>query len=168
MFIEVNFFKKTIFNINLMRKTRLLVPLILMVTSIIYIEGCKKKDFCTDKDASNYKWVPFSETNEGCIYKGDVVFWYDQNTANLLGKEGVIFLNYYLDGQLKGSSAITACLTTAPECGQDCSLTVSIDLDNEKNKVVMFLIKDQDGALWFEQFVKVYANSCTKQQLIWW
>jgi hypothetical protein len=141
------------------------ISLILIVgLSLISLQSCRPEEGCTNKDATNYS--PDAEKDDGsCKYKGEIVFWYDATTsANLIDYDSMS-LKFYVDGNLVGSTASSVYWNSAPNCGQNSSITVSKDLGSDKSKSANYQVKDEyDEVLW-QGSVTFEANTCSKYRL---
>jgi hypothetical protein len=131
--------------------------------------SCKKDNKikgCMDKDSQNYDPTA-QEDNGSCLYEGQVVFWYSQTASAGLIADGATALTFYLNSQVIGSSAASVYWTTAPDCGQNGSITVTEDLGKVKTHAYSLSVKDQTGHEYWTGTVNVDANTCTLYQLTW-
>lgn len=137
----------------------------LLAISTTIFTSCKKEG-CTDVDAENY-CDKCKKDDGSCQFKGQIVFWYNQATADSLVNDGATALTYYVDGKVVGSSAASVYWTGAPNCDQGGSVTVSKNLGNVKNKSYTYSVKDQTGFEYWSGTVNFTANTCTATQLTW-
>ena len=143
-----------------MKKTLLLLTGLM----ILILSSCGKKG-CADMDATNYNSKIKPKNSCNCVYEGNVVFWYNQTTANLLLDDGATSLTYYVDGEIIGSSACNTYWTGVPSCGQNGSITVTKDLGSVKNKTYSYSVKDQTGFEYWNGIVNFTANTCQSVEL---
>lgn len=146
-------------------KTIKFLSLGLLIIGTTIFTSCGKKG-CTDPDAENYCENCKKEDNT-CTFKGQIVFWYNQATADSLLNDGATALTYYVDGAVAGSSAASVYWTGAPNCDQSGSVTVSKDLGTVKNKSYSYSVKDQTGFEYWSGTANFTANTCTATQLTW-
>jgi len=130
-----------------------------MLMGVLAFTGCKREG-CTDRDSAAYD--PDAKNDDGsCQYQGEIVFWYDQATADYLTNICVsTSLTYYVDGQVVGSSAASVFFTGAPNCGQNSTITVTKDLGSVKSKSFSFSIKDDIGDELWNGTDNFTANTC--------
>lgn len=117
-----------------------------------------------DSSAENYCSECKKEDNS-CKYKGEIVFWFDEATANALLDDGAVSLTYYVNGQIVGSSSAGIFWTSAPSCGQNGSITVTKDLGNVKNLSYDYVVKDQTGWTYWSGSANFTASTCTNVKL---
>jgi hypothetical protein len=96
---------------------------------------------------------------------GSVVFWMDEETAEYYTYLGSTSLNYYIDDQFSGSSALVY-FNNAPNCGQNAATTIKKDLGTLKSKGFFFKVTNQNGEELWEGVVNLETNVCLKKQLI--
>ncbi len=144
--------------------TKIGIVMLLAVTATTF-NSCKKAKVkgCMNSSATNYK-SDAEEDDGSCSYTGNIVFWYDQSTANVLSSAGVTGVYYYLDGSLAGSSA-NVWFATAPSCGGNGTVTVSKTWRANPASGSNYSIKDQAGTVLGSGSVTFDANTCTKVQL---
>ena len=138
------------------------VLLTISVLSLMLI-SCKKEG-CIDIDATNYD-ANAKKDNGTCTFEGSNVFWYDEAVATFLVSDDAVSLFYYVDGQLIGSSAAGAYWTSAPDCGQDASTTVTKNLGNVKTQSYTYEVIDQSGWSYWSGTLNFNANTCISVEL---
>jgi hypothetical protein len=131
--------------------------------AVVALSGCKQEG-CTNPDAVNYS--SDADTDDGsCTYEGEVVFWYgaaaSQMVIDYYGKS----LEFYVDGQLVGSTAAAVYWNGAPDCGQNGSITVTKDLGSVPTRAATYEVYDEDGYMWWSGIVNFDANTCTSFEL---
>lgn len=92
-------------------KTKIMIMALLASTA--FINGCAKKEGCTDKNSLNYD-ADAEKDNGTCTYKGKAVFWND--VASSLGDVTVTMA----DGT---TGTITSDYTAAPACDDAACFT---------------------------------------------
>ncbi|NOQ75741.1 MAG: hypothetical protein GQ574_27285 [Crocinitomix sp.] len=142
-----------------MKKTLLLSISILSIS----LMSCKKEG-CTDFDATNYD-ADAKKENGTCIFEGSNVFWYDEDVATFLVSDDAVSLFYYVNDQLIGSSAAGVYWTSAPDCGQDASITVTKNLGNIKTQSFSYEVIDQSGWTYWSGTLNFNANTCITVEL---
>lgn len=151
-----------------MNKIKNLSLVLLSVASIsILFTSCAKEEIlgCTDPIAINYD--EYSETDDGsCQYSGEIVFWYGSTTRDFLAAEGVIDLTFKMDGVISGSQPTTWSWPQAPNCGENASATVSVDMGSNTTKTVSIKLMTNDGSGTLESYnsktVEMNAGECQK------
>ena len=125
-----------------------------------------KKEGCTDADAQNYNSE--AKKDDGtCTFEAKHVVWYGETAANALVADGATSLTYYVDGQIVGSGAANLYWTSAPDCGQDGSITISRDLGSVKTQSYTYSVVDQTGWEYWSGIFNFNANTCTTIELTW-
>jgi hypothetical protein len=138
---------------------------LLVVASILGIQGCAV-DGCTDPNAVNFDSA--ADTNDGsCTYEGEVVFWYGEATSIELIDYLSSSLNFYVDGQIVGSTATTQFWNGAPDCGSNASITVTENLGGVTSRALTYEVIDDWGDVIWEGVVNFEANTCTTFELVW-
>ena len=145
-------------------KTIKLIAFSLLV--IITASSCKKEKVkgCMDPQSVNYNSAA-EEDDNSCRYEGRIVFWYDATASAILIGDGATALTYYVDGVIVGSSATSVYYPSAPNCGQNGSITVTKDLGSSKIMSATYSVKDQTGYEYFSGTVNFNANTCSTLQL---
>jgi hypothetical protein len=127
--------------------------------------ACKKKEGCMDAKATNYDEDAKKDCN-CCTYEGEVVFWVNQTSASYISTPGLATtLNYYVDGQFVGSTSASQYWTSAPNCGQNGSMTITKNLGESKSKAYSYSVIDEDGYTWWQGTINFDANTCLKTEL---
>lgn len=132
--------------------------------AIVLMSSCVKEQGCTDPNADNYSST--AEENDGsCNYEGDVVFWYGESAAEFLIGDGATTLYFYVDNQVVGSEAANLYWTSAPDCGQNSSITVTKNLGTGTNRSYEYEVQDQTGWVYWSGVVNFTANTCLQIEL---
>jgi hypothetical protein len=98
--------------------------------------SCRKTEGCTDKNASNYN-PDADKENNSCVYKGQLVIWWNETFRNDASTLGVTSINVYVDNSFIGAIAVsTQYFAGAPECNASGTVTANIDLGTSKTKNV--------------------------------
>lgn len=141
--------------------------LFLALTAVLLsLTSCKKEEGCTDPNATSYN--PEAEVDNGtCTYEGEVVFWYGENTSIGLDNFGSSSLTFLVDGDIVGSTSSSVFWTSAPNCGDNGSITVTQNLGNVKSRSLTYSIEDQDGYEIWSDIANFEANSCQSIELVW-
>ncbi len=141
-----------------------LITITLLGISLFSLQSCRPEEGCTNKDATNYS--PDAEKDDGtCKYSGEIVFWYNSTTsANLIDYLSES-LTFYVDGAVVGSTSTSVYWGSAPNCGQNASITVTKDLGTNKSKTFNYYVKDDWDEILWEGTVTFEANTCIKTQL---
>ena len=126
--------------------------------------SCSKERGCTDPDSKNYS-ATAEEDDGSCAYEGEVVFWYNQATAEELLDDGVSSLTFYVDGQIVGSTAASVYWTSKPNCSDDGSITVTKELGKVKTQSYSYSVKDETGFEYWKGTVNFNANTCLSMEL---
>ncbi len=150
-----------------MKKVFSILGIALISAFVIFNSGCSKKEGCTDVDATNYDTEADKSCSGCCTYKGTVVIWYGQATANNLVNDGSTSLTYYVDNQVVGSSSANIYFTSSPDCGQNGSITVEKDLGNLKQKSFSYKVMDDLGDIIWQGNIDFDATKCTALELTW-
>jgi hypothetical protein len=141
---------------------------IIILCSAVTMDSCKDNSVrgCTDPDS--YTFDPLAEKDNGsCLYEGEAVIWYDEEASAGLTADGATALTFYLNGDVIGSSATSVFWRTAPDCGDNGSITVTQDLGKNKRETFSLSVKDQDGYEYWKTPVDIQANSCLALKLTW-
>jgi hypothetical protein len=143
-------------------KTKLILAFALIT---LFMVGCRKEG-CTDPDSKTYNSKAKKE-DYSCVYEGSVVIWYGQHTASELVKDGVTSLTFTVDGSIVGSTSSSIYWTSAPDCGDNGSITITKNLGNAKNKSYTYNVKDQTGFVYWSGVLNFTANTCFALELAW-
>jgi hypothetical protein len=141
-----------------------LITITLLGISLFSLQSCRPEEGCTNKDATNYS--PDAEKDDGsCKYTGEIVFWYNSSTSTNLINYPSSSLTFYVDGAVVGSTATNVYWTSAPDCGQNATITVSKDLGTSTSKSYSYVVKDNDDYIIWQGTANFEANTCTAIQL---
>lgn len=141
------------------------IRFLVVIVAAIALSGCKVEG-CTDPEASNYD-VDANDNDGSCNYEGDLVFWYNETASAGLINDGSTSLTYYINNQVVGSSASNTFWNSAPNCGQNSSVTATIDLGSSQSVAVSYSVVDQDSFEIWAGDISVDANSCLALELAW-
>jgi hypothetical protein len=131
--------------------------------AFIALAGCKTEG-CIDPDATNFN-ADADKDDGSCGFEGSAVFWYGASTSDFLFDDGAVTLTFYVDGNIVGSTAADVFWTAEPNCGQNGSISVTIDLGNAKNKSFTYSVEDQDGWVYWSGVQNFTANTCEAVEL---
>ncbi len=150
-----------------MKKALFFTGSLILIIGLILIGSCDNKvRGCTDPDSINFN--EFAEKNDGsCLYEGDAVIWYDEVASAGLTDDGATALTFYLDGEVIGSSATSVYWEDAPDCGENGSISVSVDMGNNKTRNYTLSVKDQDNFEYWNTTLPFEANTCMAIGLTW-
>jgi len=139
---------------------------VILSTSMIISTSCSKDKVkgCTDPDSKNYSSIA-EEDDGSCRYEGSVVFWYNKLTSENLYDDGSDALTFYVDGNVVGSTNVTQYWNSAPNCGDNASITVVKDLGKVKTQAFSYRVIDDIGDEIWSGTVNFNANSCLKMEL---
>tara|TARA_B110000459_G_scaffold176153_1_gene200025 strand:- start:157 stop:639 length:483 start_codon:yes stop_codon:yes gene_type:complete len=148
------------------KNTKLRLAILAIGTMSIMFTSCGEDEIfgCTDPIADNYDELA-DMTDGSCQYSGEIVFWYNQATAQALILDNATALTYYVDGEIVGSSAASVYWTGAPNCGQAASVTVKRDLGNAKNLSYSYSVIDDTGWEYWHGIANFTTNTCVDIQL---
>lgn len=140
--------------------------LALLLSSLITVTtSCTEVEGCTDPNSVNFD--PDATLDDGsCTYEGQVVFWYNEATADSLQADQATALTYYVDGEVVGSSATTVFWSDAPDCEAPGSVTVVKDLGIATNLTFPFRVVDDTGFEYFSGTLNFTANNCEQVELV--
>ena len=122
-----------------------------------------KKDGCRDSDAENF--CSDCKDAGGCQFVGNLVFWYNQTTAQSVLAAGSTSFTYYVEGKLIGSSAASVYWTGSPNCGQNQSITAEVNLGSSRSKSVSYKVVDQDNDIIWQGSIELQGKTCMKLEL---
>ena len=132
--------------------------LTLTVLAGLGLSSCSKPG-CTDIDATNYSEK--AKTNDGsCNFSEKLIIWQSNSTSQLLQQAGISGISIYIDGSLAGSFLTTNYWTGTPTCDQAGNVSATIDMGQNKTKVVSIEYKDQDRVSLATDAVTVTAGAC--------
>lgn len=139
----------------------------LFTFAILFIlVSCKKKEGCTDLDATNYDESAKID-DKSCVYKGSLVLWYKSGVFTGLASTGVTNLNVYVNGQFAMQHPVGGYNNTVPDCGMENTITVEVDLGIKKSETYPFEVYDQNDNLLWSGEISVSGNTCTSKELVW-
>ncbi len=136
-----------------------------LLISLSFFSSCKKRG-CTDPESLTYN--PEAQKDDGtCQYQGQVVIWYGLHTSQHLWANGATKLWIFVDGYSVATTPVTNYWTDSVPCGDPGSITVTVDLGNQKLRYVPLMVMDQTGWKCFIDDMPVTANSCLIWELMW-
>jgi hypothetical protein len=139
--------------------------LLLGVLTGFLLVGCQKEG-CTDSLASNYS--ADAKKNDGsCQFSGGVVFWWGQNTSTQMQNNGITSISIIINGQTVASSVTNGYWPSAPDCGDNQSMTVTMNLGSYKNQSYSFQAKDQNNNTVWTGTVNINGGQCGAMELNW-
>lgn len=144
-----------------MKRISLVFPLL-----FITLFSCKKKEGCTDADATNYDETAKID-DASCLYKGSLVLWYQAGVFTGLASTGVTNLSVYVNGQFAMQHPVGGYNSSAPACGTENTMTVEVDLGKNKSGTYPFEVYDQNNNLLWSGNITVTGNTCVSQELVW-
>lgn len=136
-----------------------------LVISLLSIVSCKENKGCTNPNAFNYD--PDAETENGnCKSEGSVMFWIDQETFGyLFNEKSVKELNFYINGELRGSQNVNQFFTSEPNCEE--SFTFSGLVPHYSGLVVDYVVLDEDKEELWNGKVVIPSLQCNKLELVY-
>lgn len=137
-----------------------------LLAMIVTLTSCKKEEGCTDPNSTSFN-PDAEEDNGSCTYEGEAVFWYGANTSQELIDYNSNSLTFYVDGVVVGSTSSSVFWTSAPNCGDNASITVTENLGNVKSRSLIYSVEDQDGYELWSDIVNFEANTCQAIELTW-
>lgn len=140
--------------------------LLILLVAIVSFSSCKKEEGCTDPTATSYN-SEAEVDNGSCQYEGEAVFWYGSSTSQGLIDFDSNSLTFYVDGVVVGSTSSSVFWTSAPNCGDNASITVTENLGNVKSRSLIYSVEDQDGYELWSDIVNFEANTCEAIELVW-
>ena len=140
--------------------------LLILLVAIVSFSSCKKEEGCTDPTATSYN-SEAEVDNGSCQYEGEVVFWYGSSTSQGLIDFDSNSLTFYVDGVVVGSTSSSVFWTSAPNCGDNASITVTENLGNVKSRSLIYSVEDQDGYVLWSDIANFEANTCEAIELVW-
>lgn len=140
---------------------------ILVFSSFTLLLVACKKEGCMDHEAINYD-PKAKKDNGSCNYVASIVFWQDQENADQKVSAGHTIYNFYINGQLKGSTStsIYDIDGISPDCGDPALLNVDLDLGHNYTDVISLSITNQNGVQLYLNDSKVIYGDCNKIQLL--
>jgi hypothetical protein len=137
-----------------MKKTLLMIA----VMAGLGLSSCSKPG-CTDMDATNYS-EKAKKDDGSCSYSEKLIIWQSEATSQLIQQAGITGLSIYIDGSLAGSFLSTNYWTSAPSCSQAGNVSATIDMGQNKTKLVSIEYKDQSGTSLGTDLITVTAGTC--------
>jgi hypothetical protein len=132
--------------------------LIITVLAGIGLSSCSKPG-CTDIDATNYS-EKAKKDDGSCNYSEKLIIWQSEATSNILVQAGITGISIYIDGSLAGSFLTTNYWTGTPSCSQAGNASATIDMGQNKTKLVSIEYKDQSGTSLGTDLITVTAGTC--------
>ncbi len=143
-------------------KIKKIVKLSIVLFLFGAIQACKKEG-CTNKMADNF--CNNCKSGQTCQFSANILFYFDDSTSLYLSKNGVNTLEYLLEGESVGSSAIEKYTNSEPECGQKDVVSVSVNLKDEPTRHVGYEVKDEFGNIVWKGEANLEAKTCLKIKL---
>jgi hypothetical protein len=137
-----------------------------LLASVALLPGCEEKvKGCMDIDAYNVDVT--AEEDCCCKFRGSLVFWHNQASADAMADSGITDLTFYVDGQMAGTENVSKVYSSPPLCGDAGVLTVVRDLGDTENKPFTYEVKDQDGNLMWSGIKTFAGGKCQSINLIY-
>ena len=151
--------------LNKMKNLKLILIITIVGAMTFFASSCKEQG-CTDPTATNYN-ADADEDDCSCEYSGRLVFWFNDDVSNNLIAAGVTTLTCYVDDVEVGTMDPADSYINSPACGQNGALTVTQDLGLDKEKTLVYEIKNQDGVVYWTGNINFKSNTCVTLQLTW-
>lgn len=125
--------------------------------------GCREQG-CTDPDAVNYS-ADAGRDDGSCEFEGDLVFWFDEPYSNFIQSLNVTQLRFFVADDFVGSLDAWSFVEAQPTCGDSGALTVTLEMDDVKNRNFLYRVESQTGAFLTEGLQAVRANTCSVRRI---
>ena len=136
-----------------------------LIVSLLSAVSCKDKKGCTNPNAINYD--SDAETEDGtCKAEGSIMFWINTQTFGYLYNDNAVQeLNFYVNGELRGSQSVNTFFPTAPDCEDSFTFTAEVPYDG--GQWVSYKVLDEDNNELWNGNIVVPAEQCNKLQLVY-
>lgn len=133
------------------------------LSGLFFLVCCKRKD-CIDIDAKNYNST--AKKDDGSFtYKGDAIVWFDQVKAQEFVDSNIVTVNFYVDGSKAGVLETVNFTGTPPSCFSPKGTTITKELQDNKSKIFLLEVREEDSTLISSHELMIHANRCTPFKL---
>lgn len=133
---------------------------------LLFMFSSCDKEGCTIPEASNYSEK--AKTDDGsCVYNGNILLWYNQETKNILDLHNISTLTYTIDGVVIGTFDTDKVFEWAPECEAEGSIGRTIVYTTTETQSITYSVVDNNGTERFSGSINITPPTCTKEQLVW-
>jgi hypothetical protein len=148
------------------------IILILLVAGLTVTTGCKKKEGCLSKLASNH--CDDCDNDDGsCSYQAKFLFWWNQQLRDSCAFYGISAIKVFCDGQFQGSLPVsTQYWSSSPGCDAVGTLTVTKTWNQNASKnysVYYVIVSAVLGDIYTSPtaIITLTGKDCRQEEITW-